>query len=118
MAYVKVHGIPRKVKEDKSGRLYYIKTVEGERKKIYTSAKVYKSKTPKRASRKPKNVCKRYGRNKEGCERSPSCRWMKNKSKSPCRKSNKWISHVRKVAKSHRGKSLKAIIKAAKRSYK
>ena len=31
---------------------------------------------------------------------------------------NKWLEHVKKVAKQHKGKGLKAILQIAKKSYK
>lgn len=33
-------------------------------------------------------------------------------------KKNAWLSHVKKTMKSHKGQSFKAILKAAKKSYK
>lgn len=33
-------------------------------------------------------------------------------------KRNKWLSHVKKTMKAHKGKSFKAVLKMAKKSYK
>ena len=33
-------------------------------------------------------------------------------------KSNKWLTHVKKTLKAHKGKSFKAVLKMAKKTYK
>ena len=42
----------------------------------------------------------------------------KAKSDKPKRKPNKWLIHVKKIMKKHKGQPLKEILKIASKSYK